>query len=126
MKVTIIDELIGQVAKTVTNDHDLELIFELENGQTARFYHEQECCESVSIEEIHGDLNDLVGQKIVQAEFVYEDVANIKHSKGSLYDSATWTFYKFATNKGSVTVRWYGTSNGFYSEAVDFECKQTI
>ena len=38
-----------------------------------RFYHEQECCEDVSIEEIHGDLNDLVGQEIVQAEFVYAD-----------------------------------------------------
>ena len=121
MKATIIDELIGQVAKTVTNNHDLELIFELENGQTARFYHEQECCESVSIEEIHGDLNDLVGREIVQAELVFEDV-NLKDT----YDTATWTFFKFATNKGSVTVRWYGTSNGFYSEAVDFECKQTI
>ena len=70
--VTVIDELIGQVAKTVTNHYDLELIFELENGKTA-LYHEQECCEDVSIEEVHGDLNDLVGQEIVQAEFVYAD-----------------------------------------------------
>ena len=116
MGVTIIEKLIGQVAKTVTNAHDLELIFDLENGQTARFYHEQDCCESVSIEEIHGDLNDLVGQEITQAEFVYEN-ANIEDD----YNTATWTFYKFATNRGSVTVRWYGTSNGYYSEFVDFE-----
>ena len=117
--VTVIDELIGQVAKIVTNDHDLELTFELENGQTARFYHEQECCENVSIEEVHGDLNDLVGQEIVQAEFVHAD-GNDCLPEGS-WDTATWTFYKFATNKGSVTVRWYGTSNGCYSEAVDFK-----
>jgi len=116
MGVTIIEKLIGQVAKTVTNNHNLELTFELENGQTARFYHEQDCCESVSIEEIHGDLNDLVGQEITQAEFVYEN-ANIEDD----YNTATWTFYKFATNRGSVTVRWYGTSNGYYSEFVDFE-----
>jgi len=119
MEVTIIDELIGQVAKAVTNHRNKELTFDLENGQTARFYHEQDCCESVSIEEIHGDLNDLVGHEIVQAEFVCEK-ARLEDS----CDSATWTFYKFATNRGSVTVRWYGTSNGYYSQTVDFEIEE--
>ena len=118
MEVTIIDELIGQVAKAVTNHDNKELTFDLENGQTARFYHGQECCESVSIAEIHGDLDDLVGHEIVQAEFVSERNAY------DIFETATWTFYKFATNRGSVTVRWYGTSNGYYSETVDFEIEE--
>jgi hypothetical protein len=81
---------------------------------TFKFYHEQDCCETVRIEDIVGDLNDLVGVPILEAR---EDTQD----GGANYESATWTFYNFRTIKGSVTIRWLGESNGYYSETVRCE-----
>lgn len=82
--------------------------------------HRQNCCESVDIEDICGELEWLVGSPILNAEERVSD--NTDALKGKEYDySYTWTFYEIATINGSVSIRWYGTSNGYYSEAVDIE-----
>ena len=118
--VTQITSMIGQIFTSVVRkdwdsdrcDQD-ELIFS-NDKVVVTFTHFQDCCEAVYIEDINGDLNDLIGVPITQAE------ETIEESRDDGYDDgATWTFYKFATVKGYVTVRWCGTSNGYYSESVD-------
>jgi hypothetical protein len=89
------------------------IIFETEDCRRFGLYHRQDCCENVSIESIVGDLEDLQGTPILLAEEACNEDPNAN-------ESATWTFYKLATIHGYVDIRFYGESNGYYSESVDF------
>lgn len=91
------------------------IIFENSGKSKYAIFHSQDCCESVYIEDICGDLNDLVGSPITQAE----SIASNEEPKEKYHESYTWTFIKLATNKGSVTIRFYGSSNGYYGESAD-------
>ncbi|GLI90491.1 DUF7448 domain-containing protein [Bacillus subtilis] len=110
-----VSELKGKTLVRIENSEDNELYFYTADGDTYKMYHEQDCCEDVHLEEIIGDLGDLVGEPILMAE----EVTNCNRNDDCDW-SETWTFYKLATVKGYVTLRWHGTSNGFYSEAIDF------
>ncbi len=112
-----IEDMVGQTFTKVERVGDSALKFTNARG-TFEFSHDGDCCESVDIEDINGDLDDLVGSPLWMAS---ED--NSQDSGGPYVpehtDSYTWTFYRFATEKGYVNVRWLGRSNGYYSERVD-------
>ena len=114
----VFDELIGKTFASVTGKvGDEEMVFTGVNGAPSfRFYHAQGCCEHVRIEDIAGDVADLAGSPIVEAE----EVSNADAPVPERAESYTWTFYRFATARGSVWVRWLGESNGYYGEEVDF------
>lgn len=99
-----------------------EITFRTTSGEQFIARHDQCCCEAVAVLEVVGDVADLVGSPLLQAEEVtssQENPPEVSHFAAD-EDSFTWTFYKLATIKGSVTIRWYGESNGYYSEDVDF------
>ena len=111
-----VNELIGKILVKIESYSD-EILFHTDDNKIYKMYHEQDCCENVSVEEIIGNLDDLIGMPITMAE----EENNIEDKPRNDYDdSFTWTFYKFATIKGYVTIRWYGTSNGYYSQSVEF------
>ena len=116
--VTSLQDLVGRVLYRVEQIHNDELRFYLTEDHYVRMYHDQDCCESVTIEDIAGDLDDLIGTPLLLAEEVSGDDPAPSEE---YYESYTWTYYRFRTIKGSVDIRWYGTSNGYYSERVDIE-----
>jgi hypothetical protein len=117
-----VNVLKGKTLSTVEAT-DETIVFTTTAGEVYKMYHEQDCCESVYVESIVGDLNDLVGEEVLLAEAsenLFDVLKNIGKEEEDSDESHTWTFYKFATRKGYVDIRWYGTSNGYYSESVSF------
>lgn len=109
-------ELLG---KTLTHIHVTtdDITFTCSDGSVYKMYHDQDCCEQVYIESIDGDIQRLLGQPILRAEVA----TNKYYTPNRSNELNLWTFYKLATNLDSVTIRWFGSSNGYYSVSVDFE-----
>ena len=111
--------LVGKTPIKVCNRDDEEIVFETAD-ESFKMYHSQDCCEGVYVDDICGDLEDLIGSPILLAEEAEGERPTDRPRGVYDSDSETWTFYKLSTIKGSVTIRWYGSSNGYYSESVSF------
>ena len=109
------------IGKVITKvEHNSEHFTLHWEGGYLHFFHVSNCCEVVQIESIEGDLTDLFSS-LLMCEQVSSENGRVMD-----YESYTWTFYKFATVKGYVTVRWLGSSNGYYSESVSWEIYDTL
>jgi len=124
---TTIDLLHNQIPYEIKHDTinaENEILFYLCNGTVVTMHHEQDCCEDVHIDDINGNLSNLIGHPILRAD---EKVSHeqTEGTEDNCYndESNTWTFYTLATSAGYVDIRWHGSSNGYYSEAVNFDCE---
>lgn len=94
------------------------IYLEFTDGTEAKFFHRQDCCECVSL---HGDsykeLDNFIGREITG--FLQDENAGTPEYR---YGSATLTEITFTFGNESVRACWWGESNGYYSESVDFWC----
>jgi hypothetical protein len=119
------EDLIGKtIIKIEGAEKDSERIaFICSDNTSYQMLHYQDCCEDVRVEDVCGDIQDLLNTPIIKAS---EDTNSESDPEGYCSkefrdDSFTWTFYNITTIKGHVTIRWFGTSNGYYSESVSLE-----
>jgi len=113
-------DLVGHTLSRIeVSGDEQEILIATTEGRLYKLWHRQDCCEGVEVQDVAGDLSDIVGSPLLLAEKVESERGDPAPDYPA--DSWTWTFYKLATIKGSVTIRWLGESNGYYSESVDFD-----
>lgn len=114
-----LSELVGKtvVKLDITTRRD-EVRFLCSDKTAYELFHETECCEQVFLEDINGEISWLVGVPILMADESRGDTGCEKDRDTNPH--YRWTFYRFATRKGYVDLRFLGTSNGYYSEEMTF------
>jgi len=113
-------DLVGKILVAIegAEESSEEIIFTDSDGVKYIMFHSQDCCEDVQVDSIVGNISDLLNTPITLAE----EKTDSENGKIDDFDeSFTWTFYTLATVKGYVDIRWYGSSNGYYSEDVTFK-----
>jgi hypothetical protein len=114
-----ISSLVGKTIAAIERNAD-SVKFALESGEVYELSHQQDCCESVGIEDVTGNLEDLVGAPLLMADESSSNDWPVGTPKPEYEpESFTWTFYKFATIKGYVDIRFLGESNGYYGESAE-------
>lgn len=92
------------------------IIIKTEEGNHYKLCHIQDCCEKVTIEDINGVVGNILDHPVIKAEVLKNQ--DIGQNKG--HERFTWSYYHISTIKETLTIRWYGGSNGYYSEEVSF------
>lgn len=115
------EHLSGKVITEIrglSKDSDIVTIH-FADGSHLSMYHSQDCCESVTLEDFDNDAETLIGSTMLKVEECISNSTDEEYDPLNDYDySYTWTFYTIFTSKGIMKLRWYGTSNGWYSEDV--------
>lgn len=114
MEYKTIEELKGKTL-TKVEASDEEVVFETAEGPRYRLYHGQDCCESVFVREIEGDVSKLTGKVTVVREEQGKEPPGFEPS-----ESYTLTDFIIETPMQKVVFKWLGESNGYYSESVEF------
>lgn len=121
MTASTFDDLVGktiwQIERTLDWHGETRMLVLHLDDLTAFYMYDEEHGTgndvSIRLTDISGDLDDLLNEPLLVAEMAKQD-----DNSSTPDDGQNWTFYRFATQKGFVVLRWLGQSNGYYSEEV--------
>ena len=123
MKVNTYTEFSGKTIQEVRGckKHSDEVTLKFTDGTCLKFYHQQDCCETVLLEDFDTTPEDLVNTNIISIEERISRSGEGIKPLDNWDHSYTWSFYVIKTSSSTMVLRWYGTSNGWYSETVDID-----
>jgi len=112
-------DLVGEILDHVDifpkdKENPSEIILTTRSGKKFKIYHSQDCCEHVFLESVQGEWKELIGQTINEVSNLEKDASDEEQ-----YNHATRTILKFKADYDTVITKWYGSSNGYYSESVN-------
>ena len=112
-----LNDLIGKTVKVISIDND-ELDITVTDGEKDYRYgirHFQDCCESVSLDSVDGNIHNMIGKKITDAYSMISDLPYEEYS-----GSGTRSVYRIVAEDDYLWLEWRGRSNGYYGEGVTF------
>jgi hypothetical protein len=104
----LIGKVVSRIERLVQSD---EVHFYLDSGEVLRMWHYQACCEEVVLESVDTELSE------VEGTIKRFEETTLEVSSDEQWTSAT--FYNITIGSTMFNMRWYGSSNGYYSESVD-------
>lgn len=93
-----------RIAHIIQTEKCIEIHFD--DATVYLLTHAQECCEDVYIESVDPDFEKDEGARLLRLEEYLAEAEN----------KPTYTFYRIITDKMTYVVRFFGESNGYYSE----------
>ena len=123
MKVNTYTEFSGKTIQEIRGckKHSDEVTIMFTDGSCLKFYHRQDCCETVELEDCDIIPEWLIDSKIISIEERISRSGEGVKPLNSCAASYTWSFYVIKTSSSTLVLRWYGESNGWYSETVDID-----
>lgn len=108
------EELKGQTITSIEHNEN-EAVFTTSEGKRYQLYHDQDCCESVLIQSVEGDIQSVLNSPI---DLAYEKIAH--EDENGQHESVTYSDFILETENVRLVLKWVGESNGYYSESVTF------